>query len=169
MKPRLLMLVLCVSGILLFPIRVMPASQSISVNMAFDSTLMLTNKTDISFGIIKANQSGIYSISPSGSITVTNDGLWLGGSQNAGSLTIVGSTTQAIDINVNNYVANNGVTPSEAICSYNGGASSPCALSSQAPPGNGKLLLLGLTINVDGSQSVGSTAAPSFDVVVNYH
>ena len=84
-------------------------------------------------------------------------------------MTIAGSATQTIDINVNNYVADKGVTPSAATCAYDGGGSAPCSLASLAAPGSGKPLLVGITVAVDGTQTTGATAAPSFDVVVNYH
>ena len=82
---------------------------------------------------------------------------------------IAGSAAQAIDISVANYVANNGVTPSAATCAYNGGAAAPCQLASQAAPAGGKKLFLGVTATVSGTQAAGTSAAPTFDVIVNYH
>ena len=93
----------------------------------------------------------------------------IGGRQQGGGLVIAGSTTQAIDISVNNYVASSGVTPSNATCQYNNGVAAPCALNSQLAPGKGKPLSIGVTVNVDGSQKTGDRAAPTFDVVINYH
>ena len=119
-------------------------------------------------GIVKAAQSGVYTISPSGTVTATNSGIWLGGDAHAGGMTIIGSTTQTIDIAVNNYVPQNGVTPSTAICNYNGGGATPCALHNQPAPGAGKPLLIGVTLVVDGTQQKSSVATPTFDVVVSY-
>ena len=143
-------------------------TQSISANVSFDTTLKIINVTGIDFGIVEANQSGTYTISPEGVVTATNDGVIIGSTSQAGSLTITGSTTQTIDISTGNYVSNNGVTPSDATCMYDGGAATACTLSSQASPGAGKPLLLGVTVDVDGQQTASTTATPSFDVVVNY-
>ena len=52
---------------------------------------------------------------------------------------------------------------------YHGSQAAACSLASQAAPGKGKTLLVGASVAVDGSQKIGTSAAPSFDVVVNYH
>ena len=143
--------------------------QSVVANIRFETALSLTNKTDVSFGIVQASQPGVYTISPSGAMTSTDGGVWLGGENHAGGMTVVGSDTQAINVSVNNYVSNNGVTPSAATCSYDGSSSAPCALSSQTAPGAGKPLRIGVTLTVDGTQQIKMNAAPTFDVVVTYN
>jgi hypothetical protein len=145
------------------------ASLTMSIDIAFASSLSFSNIKNVNLGVIKAEQPGTYQITPTGTVTTSNNGGWLGGSQNAGSMTIVGSDTQSININVTNYIADRGVTPSAATCSYNGGASSPCALSNQPPPSAGKELRLGLTVAVDGTQTPGTSATPTFDIIVNYN
>ena len=145
------------------------ATQTISANIAFDAPLAMTKNSDINFGLVMAGQSGAYIMSPKGAVTTSNGGHVLGGTQQGGNFTITGSETQAIDISVGNYVADAGVTPSAATCIYNNGAAAPCALVSQAAPGKGKPLLVGVTVNVDGSQKIGYDAAPKLDVIVNYH
>jgi hypothetical protein len=140
----------------------------LSANIAFDAALALTNKTDIGFGFAKAAQSGVYSISPTGSVTASNNGVWIGGESHAGSVMIAGSNTQSVNISIDDYISSNGVTPSAVTCSYNGDSSAPCSLFSQVPPGAGKPLLLGITLTVDGTQTAGTTATPSFDVIVIY-
>ncbi len=168
MKRRLLSIIVILLQLLQISAAV-AATQTMSASISFETALSLTNGTNVSFGFVKASQPGVYTISPSGAITATNDGVALGGDTHAGSMTIVGSETQNIDISVNHYVSNNGVTPSAATCSYNGGAAAPCALTSQPAPGAGKPLLLGVTLTVDGTQQTGTTAAPTFDVAVTYH
>lgn len=145
------------------------SSRNISANIKFETALSLSDKTDISFGLVRALQPGTYTISTTGVVTASDNGLWLGGESHAGKMTIVGSDQQAINIAVTNYVADNGVTPSAATCSYGGGAAGPCSLSSQTPPGDGKPLVFGITLTVDGTQTVESTATPSFEVVVTYN
>ena len=145
------------------------ATQTMSVSVAFDEMLRITNATGLDFGYLKANQAGTYTLSTTGVVTATKGGIVLGGAKRAGSLTLSGSSAQTVDISATNYVASNGVTPSNATCSYGGGAASSCNMTSQAAPGAGKTLLVGVTIDVDGKQGAGTSAAPSFDIVVTYH
>ena len=146
------------------------ATQNITANVNFDTALTITKTNDISFGLVKALQAGTYTISAAGVVTPTAGGVVLGGTPTAASLSIVGSTTQLIDISTGNYQVNAGVTPSAATCKYNAGIEAACGtLTSQAAPGTGKTLLVGVQIAADGTQGAGSTAAPTFDVVVNYH
>ncbi|HVY13480.1 MAG TPA: DUF4402 domain-containing protein, partial [Alphaproteobacteria bacterium] len=116
------------------------ATQTVTASVKFDTPLTITKNADINFGIVKALQAGTYTISPAGAISASGGGVVLGGTPQAASLTIAGSTSQLIDISVNNYVANLGVTPSAATCSYNNGTAAACSLNSQAAPGAGKTL-----------------------------
>lgn len=144
------------------------ASQSVGVHMVFANALNITNVTPISFGTLLAGYAGTFVLSSQGVMTGTDQNAILGGAAAAGSMTISGSPTQSISISAGNYSSDNGVTPSEATCSYDGGSESLCNLEGQLPPSTGKVLLLGVKIDVDGSQSIGASAEPSFDVVVNY-
>ena len=47
-------------------------------------------------------------------------------------------------------------------------AGSGATVAGSPAPGSGKTLLLGVEAVVDGTQAAGATAAPTFDVVVNY-
>lgn len=152
----------------LLPQEVFAATQSVTANISFDATLAIIKGNDINFGMVEAGKAGTYVISPTGEVEADDGGVYIGGTTQAGSLTITGSTTQAIDIAVNNYVADAGATPSAATCAYNSGSPAPCPLTSQAAPGDGKPLLVGVSLAVDGTQTAGTSAAPSFEVVVNY-
>lgn len=140
-----------------------------TANIGFDTPLSITKKNDISFGTVTAGVSDTYTISTSGNISSSGSGQWLSGAKAAGNITIVGSTTQTLNISVSNYAASNGVTPANATCSYAGSAAKPCAISAATAPGNqGKTLLIGIDAKVDGTQAVGSTATPSFTVTIVY-
>ncbi len=169
MNMRLTIFFVCLWGLPLSPNAACAARQSLTANIAFDSIIMVTDKTDINFGNVLAEQPGAYTISTSGDVTATGSGLWLGGSTSPGSMTIIGSSTQSINIAVDNYVADNGAMPGSAVCSYDGGTPAPCSLSNLPPPAAGKVLALGLTMYVDGTQGIGTTASPSFEVIVNYN
>jgi hypothetical protein len=144
------------------------ASQYVGVHMLFANALNITNVAPISFGTLLAGHAGTFVLSSQGVVTGTDQNAILGGATAAGSMTISGSPTQSISISAANYSSDNGVTPSEATCSYDGGSESLCDLEGLVPPSSGKVLLLGVKIDVDGSQAIGTSAEPSFDVVVNY-
>ncbi len=144
--------------------------QSVTANIAFETPLTITKNNDINFGMVQAAQAGTYTIDTVGTVTASGGGVSLGGTQNAGNLTIAGSATQTIDILADNYAANGGVTPSAATCAYSGGAAAACSLTTQTAPGaGGRTLLVGVQVVADGTQAAGATAAPTFDVTVSYN
>lgn len=154
---------------LIFSAHVAAAStQTISANISFQSALILSPVRNIDVGTVLADASGVYTIDTQGTVTASAGGQVLGGTPEVGEITIAGSDTQTINISVTNYQTDSGVTPSNASCSYDGIISSPCTLSSVAAPAAGTSLLLGVTLSVDGTQSDGTQATPSFDVVVSY-
>ena len=161
----------------LFPLSictgVQASTQSVAASMTFDTALGITKVSDISFGLVKASAtSGIksYTINTSGVVTSPNGGEVIGGNPTSGSLTITGSNTQTVEISTGGYVPNNGVTLTAATCAYDGSAARSCdsGLKSQAAPGEGKVLRLGVTAMSDGTAAIGSTASPTFVVTVVY-
>jgi len=145
----------------------MAATQSVNANLSFDTPLTLTKNSDISFGTVQAGLAATYTIDTTGTLT-TSGGTYLYGTKSAGSITVAGSASQTINISVGGYTANNGVTPSNATCAYNGGSAGSCTINAAAAPGTGKNLLIGVDAAVDGTQAAGSSAAPSFTVTVVY-
>lgn len=147
------------------------ATQSVTANIAFDTPLTLTKTSDINFGTVTASNASTYNITTAGAVTTTaGTGAYLYGATTAGSITIAGPTADTLTISVGGYTANNGVTPSNASCAYNGGAAvTPCSYTTAVAPGAGKTLLLGATVAADGTQAAGTTAAPTFTVTVTYN
>jgi hypothetical protein len=144
------------------------ASTDFSPLVVYDVGLSLTKNSDINFGTVTANNASTYRISTAGTVTtVSGTGSYVTGATSAGSITIAGSTTEGITISAGGYTANNGVTPSNAQCSYNGGASGSCSITTGAP-GAGKTLLIGVDVATDGTQAGGTTAAPSFTISAAY-
>ncbi|MGE3623109.1 MAG: DUF4402 domain-containing protein [Bdellovibrionales bacterium] len=141
----------------------------VTATLTFDTPLSVTKDSDINFGSLQAGMANAYTISPAGALTATTPAGILFGTPVAGQLTIAGSTTQTISIQVQNYQANGGVTLSDAMCNYNGGGATACdtAMPSQLAPGSGKILLLGVTATTTSATPAG-VATPSFDVVVTY-
>ncbi len=156
----------------LFPVAAYAATVFYTATLALglDTALSLTKNNDIDFGTVKAATAATYRISTAGTVSVVSgSGEALHGTPAAGSITISGSTTQTISITANNYVTDNGVTPSAATCAYNGGGSAACTtLASVAAPAAGKTLLVGCDLAV-GSQSAGTSETPTFDIVVAYN
>ncbi|MFA6280522.1 MAG: DUF4402 domain-containing protein [Bdellovibrionales bacterium] len=147
------------------------ATQSVTANMSFDSLLTLTKNNDISFGTVGALTAGTYVISTAGVVTPSGGGVVVGGTPVSGQITITGSASQTVSISTGTYTTNNGVTPSAATCSYNAGASTACdtpLTGLAAPTGVGKILRLGVTAAVDGTQAANTAAAPTFVVTVVY-
>ena len=149
------------------------ATQSVTASVSFDSAVTLSGLTNINFGTVQAGIVGAtYTVVAStGVVNPSNGGVVISTTgQTAGQLTIAGSSSQSIAISTGGYTANGGVTLSGATCSYNGATAVPCdtGLTSQAAPGVGKLLKLGVAAVSDGTASAGSTATPSFTVTVVY-
>ena len=145
-------------------------TQSVTANLTFDSALTLTKTSDINFGTVQASTPGTYTIATTGVVTPSAGGVVIGGTPTAGAITIAGSTTQTVAISTGTYVANSGVTLSNATCSYNGGASTACdaGLTGQTAAGTGKTLKLGVQATSDGTAASGVTASPTFIVTVVY-
>lgn len=144
------------------------ATQTMTARVAFASVLTISSVSDLSFGDVAADSSGTYTLSPSGSLVTSDGGVALGGDVHAGTMTISGSQTQSINIVATNYATSQGVTPSDATCSYSGGPVGSCTMSGLAAPGTGSTLLVGAKLVADGTQTAGTQATPTFDIVVTY-
>ncbi len=154
---------------LLISSNAMAATQSVTANIAFEAALTLTKNTDIDFGIVQAGTADTYTIDTAAAVTAAGAGQILGGTPAAGDIDIAGSAVQLVDITANNFVVNAGVTPANATCAYGAAAEAACTIVGAAAPGAGTNLLVGVDAVVDGTQAAGSTAAPTFDIVVTYN
>jgi hypothetical protein len=146
-------------------------SAAVIASVGFDNPLTLIKNSDINFGTLKALTSGTYVIDTNGDVHSFNGGVISGGTTSYGKITITGSSTQTIAISAGSYAADRGVTPSAASCDYNGVVIAHCDAGSGAliAPADGKILKLGLTITVDGTQAAQTAANPTFVVSVVYH
>lgn len=170
MKRKLKYSLLLASTTALYSSFVLAATQNFTAKVQFSSPLTLTKVKDLDFGILKANQVGTYVLSTGGTVTPSGGGVVIGGTPQAGELLVEGSSTQTLNVSTSTFVSHNGVRISEPTCSYGGGAEVPCdTLNGQTAPGAGETLLVGATIDVNGTQSTGTTAAPSFNVNVVYN
>ncbi|MEZ0223634.1 MAG: DUF4402 domain-containing protein [Alphaproteobacteria bacterium] len=147
------------------------ATQSVTANIRFDTPLNLNKTADIDFKSVTAGQANTYTISPTGTTSVSGggSGAFLFGTPNAASITISGSTTQTLNISAAGYTANNGVTPANATCKYGAAAAGSCTIPAGAAPGASTVLLVGADAVVDGTQAGGTTAAPTFTLTIVYN
>ena len=166
-KARFFFLAVGITALMGAP-QVRAATQSMTANIKFDAPVTLTKNADINFGTMTASNASTYRITTAGAITTpVGTGVYLYGATNAGSITIAGPVADTLTISVGGYTANNGVTPSNASCAYNGGAAvTPCSYAAAVAPGAGKTLLVGVDVAADGTQAAGTTAAPTFTVTV---
>jgi hypothetical protein len=146
------------------------ASQLVSSSITFGgapATIVVNNTLD--FGAVEAGTAGTYTVSTTGSLSSSGPGIPEGGTPTAAHITVSGSLTQTVDITESNAVDDNGVHLANFKCDYDGSGSGACNFSDVTAPGTGKVLLVGADAVVDGSQSDGLTAHPTFDITVTYH
>lgn len=159
---------LALTAALLASTQAFAATQSVTANISFDTPLTLTKVSDINFGTVKAGVADTYTISTAAAVTAAGSGQWLFGTKTAGNITVVGSSTNTVNISVSGLTADGGVTLANPTCKYGTGSVGTCALNAQVGPGAGKTLLVGIDAVVDGTQVAGATAAPSLTVTVVY-
>ncbi len=134
--------------------------------LSFVKALTLTKNADINFGTVTANNASTYRISTAGAVsTISGTGTPLYGTTSAGNIIVSGSPYIYTNISVGGYTSDNGVTPSNAQCSLNGGAAGSCSTYFAAAS---QSLLIGVDVTTDGTQAAGTTAAPSFVVTAYY-
>lgn len=142
------------------------------VNAIFSDPFAIIEATTMSFGSLVSNTNATYVLDTSDSVTASGNGQVVGGTTRSGDYTIQDSSgTAIIDIGITNLTANNGVTPRNPICSYDGGPDIlGCLTVGQANPGpGGRTLTVGMTIDVDGTQGNGGLANPTFDISITYN
>jgi hypothetical protein len=129
-----------------------------------------SNLINPAFGDLLAGASGRnFILGTNGSISGTDAADYISGAA-AGSLTISGSPTQSISIQASNLIADGGVSIVNVTCNYDATGDQNCitGFSGSPPTSAGKVLLIGVEINTTITHGDNDTAAPSFDIVVNY-
>ena len=157
LKPKLFLR--CISALFVLAAPSAFAAKSVS----------LGSTVNPSFGKILGGPAGRDIIlNTDGTIGGTNAADYLYGAV-AGSLTISGDNNAAIDILATNLSSNGGVTIVNVTCNYNNTGDQDCDLgfSTVAQPGRGADMSIGLEINTTQVHD-DATAAPTFDIVVNY-
>ena len=153
----------------LFPYYIIAALLVLVTAGSFARPVALGNVVNPTFGTVVGGPSGQnFILNTDGTISGTNAADYLSGAV-AGSLTISGTNGAAIDILATNLSSNGGVNIVNVTCNFNNTGDQDCDLgfSAVASLGRGNDMSIGLEINT--TQVHGdATAAPTFDIVVNY-
>lgn len=148
-------------------------SQSVSATVKFATPITLTKNSDINFGTVGTGAQ-TFKINTTGTVTAIGAGTAqpLGGATTASNITIKGSPTQTINVNVNGYGSQSGVTLQNANCRYDTGTEALCSAASfdsLTPNPAGKILYLGVEAVADGSQIDNQQVTTTFNVDVIYN
>lgn len=140
-------------------------THTVTAQVSFAKTLTATTLDNADFGLLNSHSPAQYTLSTTGIVS----GKTPHHASKAGNIVISGPATQNLDIVIGNYIPGNGITPSNAYCSYDGAAAEPCALSGLSAPGKGKTLRIGLDIAVTGHTPPANQNTPAFDVEMRYY
>jgi len=143
------------------------AVENVVAQVTFADPVTIVEVNSLQYGIIDhvLNTETII-IGTDDSVGGTGAALVIGGTQAAAELTVDAEVSQVLTILIGSIVDGTGYALSAFVCSYNGGADTPCntllptAIAS-AP------LLIGATITGD-NLAVPGTANGSFDVTILY-
>ena len=149
------------------------ATQSFTASIQFLTPLSFNSAVNPDLGNWNAGASGRnFILNTDSSVGGTNSADYINNAA-AGSVNVVGSAFDTVDIVANNFVANNGVTINDVPCKYGAAAATTCGgagiSTAAAPTGAGTALLVGVDVNTTTAHVDGDTAAPTFDIVVSYN
>lgn len=145
-----------------------------TVAVEFFDPFIITETVPASFGRLISGVATTYVLETTDNLISGAGGSPTGGTPAAGRYTISDSSTGgAIDIVVDNPVANGGVTINSFDCLWNAGAAADngvnCNFNALPNPTiDGQVLVVGFDIAVDGTQNTLDVANPTFDVTVTY-
>lgn len=144
-----------------------------TVAVEFFDPFIITETVSASFGRLISGVATTYVLEINDNLISGAGGSSTGGNPTAGHYTIMDSATGgAIDVVVNNPIANGGVTITAFDCQWNGAQvdnGAFCSFNALAnPTATGQVLVVGFDITVDGTQDTLDVANPSFDVSVVY-
>jgi len=148
------------------------ATQSFTANIQFLEPLSFNTVVNPNLGNWNAGASGRnFSVDTTGTAGGTDITDYINNAT-AGSVNVVGSASDTVDIVASNIVANGGVSIAHVPCNYGGAGEVNCDVgisTAAAPTTGGTALLLGVEVNTTTAHVDGDTAAPTFDIVVTYN
>ena len=122
------------------------------------------------FGVLQGGPAGRdFILTTSGTIGGANAADYISGAV-AGMVNIVADNNSSLDILATNLMADGGVTIVNVTCMYGNGPDMDCdqGFTGTGKKGHGEDMYIGLEINTTQVHGDNDTAAPSFDIVINY-
>lgn len=132
--------------------------------------LVFSSLVNPTFGDLLAGVSGRnFILGTNGAVSGIDAADYVSGAA-AGSLLITGDASTSVSIQATNLIADGGVSIVNITCNYDATGDQDCITGfTGAPPrSQGRILLIGMEINTTTTHGDNDTAAPSFDIVVNY-
>ena len=149
------------------------ATQSFTASITFWEPLSFNTAVNPDMGNWEAGITGRnFVLNTDDSVGGTDAAAYINGAAH-GSVNVLGSALDTIDIVANNFAANGGVGINDVPCKYGTAAATTCGgagLSTQAAPTTGgTALLLGVDVTTSTAHVDGDSANPTFDIVVTYN
>ena len=132
--------------------------------------IVYSSIVDPNFGVLQGGPAGRdFILTTAGMIGGANASDYLYGAS-PGMVNIVADNKSSIDILATNLTANGGVTIVNVTCKYGNGPDMDCdqGFTAQGKKGIGQDMYIGLEIQTTQVHGEGDTAAPTFDIVINY-
>lgn len=147
-------------------------TSTFNISISFSQPFTIVETTHMNFGTVIADTTANYILTTADAVSATGSGALVAGVPAAGDYTITdtGSAGNNIDIGVAGLTVDNGATPINPVCNWNAqGDIAGCTLVNVTDASGGKILNIGMTLQVDGSQSNGGSANPTFTISVMYN
>ncbi len=142
--------------------------EPVVVNVQFVTAITITEQNSLSYGLLdEALNTETIIIAPDDTVSGTGTAFVLGGTQEAGQVTITATSGQAATILVNNVSNNTGYTLGTFMCTYDGGASTACDSNMGVTTVASAIVLIGATLTGTNA-AVDGVANGGFDINMTY-
>lgn len=171
MKKQLVVFACAAAGMLVAGSVYAANPEPVTVEVEFVAPVTITETNALQYGLLDVTMANLETvvIAPGGGVTDAAGNI-LGGTQAPATFTVTATGSQAIDILVDNIVANTGYSLGGFNCIYDGGASTGCdggGYSTTSAAAGSATLEVGATLTGDGAAAAGAQNG-SFDVTISY-
>lgn len=132
--------------------------------------IQFSSVVDPDFGLLMGGPAGRdFILTTSGTISGADAADYISGAV-AGMVNIVADNNSSLDILATNFTADGGVVIVNVTCIYGTGSDMDCdqGFTAVGRKGQGEDMYIGLEINTTQVHVDNDTAAPGFDIVINY-